>query len=88
MVNYYQYVSVSTLAVSHNEACYGLLHELQMYIVLSVKNTMHVKYKNSPYYKGSLLWDSLPVMTRRGLNIKEYKKSINRIYHRYNDNIF
>ena len=24
----------------------------------------NVKYKNSPYYKGSLLWDTLPVMTK------------------------
>ena len=45
----------------------------------------NVKYKNSPYYKGSLLWDSLPIATRRCLNIMDYKKSLKMLYRNYND---
>ena len=43
----------------------------------------NVKYKNSPYYKGSLLWDTLPVDTRR--SILDFKKSIKQIYSKYVD---
>ena len=28
-----------------------------------------VKYKNSPYYKGALLWDNLPVIVRNSIKI-------------------
>ena len=31
----------------------------------------NVKFKNSPYYKGSLIWDSLPVETRRMILLKD-----------------
>ena len=44
-----------------------------------------MKYKNSPYYTGSLLWDNLPVDTKRCMNIIDLKKSINQIYSKYND---
>ena len=36
----------------------------------------NVKYENSPYYKGSLLWDSLSVETRRIISLNDFKKSI------------
>ena len=45
----------------------------------------NVKYKNSSYYKGSLLWDTLPVDTRRCMNILDLKKSIKQIYSKYDD---
>ena len=48
----------------------------------------NIKYKHSPYYKGSLLWDNLPVTVKGCLDIKEYKNCINRIYRKYNDNFF
>ena len=46
-----------------------------------------VKYKNSPYYKGSILWDELPVETRQCNSMPEFKKSLHRIYRRYDDSI-
>ena len=47
----------------------------------------NVKYWNSPYYKGSLLWDTLPMDTRRMDNILDFKKSLSRIYHQYDPTI-
>ena len=45
----------------------------------------NVKYRNSPYYKGSLLWNTLPDMTKRCLNILDFKKSLIQIYSKYED---
>ena len=47
----------------------------------------YVKYKNSPYYKGSILWDELPVETRQCNSMLDFKKSLRRIYRRYDDSI-
>ena len=47
----------------------------------------NIKYKNSPYYKGSLLWDTLPIPTRLCLNITDFRNCLRRIYHRYNGKI-
>ena len=30
------------------------------------------KYKNSPYYKGALLWDNLPASAKQSLNLKRH----------------
>ena len=46
-----------------------------------------IKYKNSPYYKGPLLWDKLSVTVKRCINLKEYRNCINRLYRKYNDNL-
>ena len=35
----------------------------------------NVKYKNSSYYKGSFLWDTLPASTRLCLNITDFRNS-------------
>ena len=43
----------------------------------------NVKYKTSPYYKGSLLWDILPIGIRSSENILEFKKGLSRVFHRY-----
>ena len=32
------------------------------------------KYTISPYYKGALLWDELPISAKQCLNVKEFKK--------------
>ena len=48
----------------------------------------NIKYKNSSYFKGSLLWDTLPVMTRNCLNVSDYLNSLKRIYSKYNDKYF
>ena len=50
-----------------------------------VHEVYHVKYKNSPYYKGSLLWDNLPVLVKRSLNIIDFKNFIKHIYSKYSD---
>ena len=43
----------------------------------------NVKYKTSPYYKGSLLWDTLPIGIRSSENIVEFKKGLSRLFLRY-----
>ena len=48
----------------------------------------NIKYKNSSYFKGSLLWDMLPVMTRNCLNVSDYLNSLKRTYSKYNDKYF
>ena len=48
----------------------------------------NVKYKNSPYYEGSLLWDTLPVATRQCLNSIDFRNSLKCIYHSYNSIIY
>ena len=48
----------------------------------------NVKYSNSPYYKGSLLWHGLPDITKCCLNITDYNNSLKRIYNKYSHDIF
>ena len=43
------------------------------------------KYKNSPFYKGALLWDELPVNIRQCNTHIEFKKALNLVYQEYND---
>ena len=43
----------------------------------------NVKYKNSPYFKGSLLWDTLPIETCNSNNILDFKKTLATIYRDY-----
>ena len=51
----------------HKGRCTGIrrIHARNIRAANVHKSSHNVKYKNSPYYKGSLLWDTLPVMTRR-----------------------
>ena len=44
-----------------------------------------VKYKNIPYYKGSLLWDSFPADIRNSLSLLEFKRKLKMIYKEYTD---
>ena len=39
-----------------------------------------IKYKNSPYYKGAVLWDNLPLVARNSVNLKESKSHLNNVY--------
>ena len=48
----------------------------------------NVKYKNSPYYKGSLLWDTLPASARLSLNIMDFKKSLKIVFRKCHSKIF
>ena len=45
----------------------------------------NVKYKNSPYYKGSLLWDALPLTTIDCDTLYEFKKHLKKMYVIYLD---
>ena len=42
------------------------------------------KYKNSPFYKGALLWDKLPVSAKQCVTLIEFKKGLSRVYREYN----
>ena len=42
------------------------------------------KYKNSPFYKGVVLWDGLPVSARQCMTLVAFKKELNRVYSEYN----
>ena len=44
-----------------------------------------VKYRNSPYYKGSLLWDSLPPGIKENITLLDFKKSLRIVYQTYNN---
>ena len=46
-----------------------------------------IKYKNSPYYKGALLWDALPNIVKNSVNLLEFKKHLNGLYRVYDDSI-
>ena len=37
-----------------------------------------VKYKNSPHYKGALLWDDLPAITKNSTTLLEFKRYLKR----------
>ena len=45
----------------------------------------NVKYKNSPYYKGSQLWDALPLTTINCDTLYEFKKHLKKRYVIYLD---
>ena len=42
------------------------------------------KYKNSPFYKGAILWDKLPMNIKQCVTHLEFKKALNRVYTEYN----
>ena len=43
------------------------------------------KYTNSPFYKGALLWDKLPLPARGCVTVRDLKKALNLVYVQYND---
>ena len=46
-----------------------------------------LKYKKSPYYKGSLLWDNLPVTVRNSVNLLEFKKRLKNVFNTFDNQI-
>ena len=44
-----------------------------------------VKYKNSPYYKGSLLWDRLPHNVTESVCLSEFKRNLMTLYCNYQE---
>ena len=45
----------------------------------------NVKYKNSPFFKGTLLWDTLLRQMKQCMSLIEFKKSLSGVYLRYDD---
>ena len=45
------------------------------------------KYKNSPYYKGALLWDKLPVVVKNSTHLLEFKKHLKTVYRNFDNQI-
>ena len=45
------------------------------------------KYKNSPFYKGAVLWDKLPVDIKRCQTHLDFKRALNRLYIEYDGTI-
>ena len=43
------------------------------------------KYRSSPYYKGSLLWDALPVEAKNAASLNDFKKCLKNEYRTYDD---
>ena len=43
------------------------------------------KYKNSPFYKGALLWDTLPIDAKQCVRLPVFKKLLRGVYQEYND---
>ena len=46
-----------------------------------------VKYRNSPYYKGAVLWDGLPLIVKNSGNLLEFKKHSKGMYKKYDKEI-
>ena len=46
-----------------------------------------MKYKNSPYYKGAVLWDTTPASVRNSLSLLDFKKQLKTIYRHFNNQI-
>ena len=46
-----------------------------------------IKYKNSPYYKGALLWDSLPIETCNSICLLDFKRRLNTTYKTFDNRI-
>ena len=44
-----------------------------------------VKYKNSPYYKGALLWDELPIIVRNSTSSLEFNRRLKQEYKEFNN---
>ena len=40
----------------------------------------NTKYRNSPFYKGALLWDMLPLNVKRCVTIIQFKNSLKNVY--------
>ena len=45
------------------------------------------KYRSSPYYKGSVLWDGLPHEAKRCVALQEFKKCLKKVYRSYNEKL-
>ena len=46
-----------------------------------------VKYKNSPYYKGALLWDELSIVARNSMSLLEFKRHLKTTYRNVDNRI-
>ena len=47
----------------------------------------NTKYRNSPFYKGALLWDNLSVNAKQCLSMLQFKKSLMQVFQQYFDRV-
>ena len=52
------------------------------FIIMSRTTT---KYLNSPFIRGTIIWDNLPVEVQKSRSICEFKKKLTPVYNRYED---
>ena len=52
-----------------------------------VENYQGGKYKSSPFFKGTILWDSLPDEIITCPTIKEFKLKLRRLYTPFDDRL-
>ena len=45
----------------------------------------NTKYQNSPFYKGTVSWDKLPINARQFILHTEFKKLLTHVYREYSD---
>ena len=44
-----------------------------------------MKYKNSPYYKGALLWDKLSISARNSISMLDFEKHLKSTYQAFDN---
>ena len=52
-----------------------------------VENYQNSKYRNSPYFKGSNLWDNLPIDVINVPTLGEFKAKLKRIFTPFNETL-
>ena len=46
-----------------------------------------IQFKNSPYYKGAILWDGLPLIVKNSADLLEFKKHLKGMYNKFDNKI-
>ena len=54
-------------------------------VVFDVMSRTTTKYLNSPFLRGTVLWDNLPVETQKAENMCVFKKLLKPRYNEYED---
>ena len=57
----------------------------QWVTIVYIKRYQNMKYKNSPYYVGSELWNNLPIDVIHSPTLQQFKVSLRRLYKTYKD---
>ena len=56
-----------------------------MKVKFDIMSRATTKYLNSPFLRGTVLWDALPVEIQKVENIHKFKKQMNKRYKKYKD---